>query len=96
MAEQDIPITIYDGLGRRCPKLGHEVTFEYCRSEGDDLPCKTVLSCWWDKFDVPRYLNTHLDAEQMARLQQPKPDKLTSLVDLIDQARQRAADAAGD
>ena len=95
MAEKDIPVTIYDGHSRRCPKLGHDVTFEYCRCEGGDLPCKTVLSCWWDRFDVPQYLHTHLSDEQIALLRQPKPDKLTSLVDLIEQARQRAADAAG-
>ena len=96
MAEKDIPITIYDGHRRRCPKLGHEVTFEYCRREGGDLPCKTVLACWWDEFDVPEYLRAHLSEADIARLQTPKPEKLTSLVDLIDQARRRAADAARD
>jgi hypothetical protein len=94
MAETDIPITIYDGLDRRCPKLGHDVMFEYCRCEGGDVPCRSVLTCWWDRFDVPQYLSTHLSKEQIAQLQQPKPEKLTSLVDLINQARQRAADAA--
>ena len=36
----------YDELMNRCPKLGGEVTFAYCRREQGDLPCARLVSCW--------------------------------------------------
>lgn len=30
----------------RCPRLGGEVTFAYCRQEGGDLPCHRIAACW--------------------------------------------------
>ncbi len=32
VSERTVPITVYDDHKRRCPRLGHEVTFQYCRT----------------------------------------------------------------
>ena len=80
-------------LIRRCPRLGNPVPFEYCEVCGDnEHPCFKILDCWWEDFDVVRYLKNRLPEDQFKRLMTaaPKP-KVTSLLELIEQARKRNA-----
>jgi hypothetical protein len=82
-----------DDLERRCPRLGGDVNFGYCRQCGDDAaPCFKILDCWWERFDVVAHLRETLppDAFETIAVRRPPPDKVTSLVDLIRQARVRA------
>jgi hypothetical protein len=57
-------------------------------------PCFKVIDCWWETFDVVRYLKDHLAPEQLDRLlsARPKP-KISSLVELIEQAKKRQQEA---
>ena len=82
-----------DDLVRRCPRLGGEITFSYCQScETDRLPCFKILDCWWEYFDVVQYLKEKLSEDQFNRLMTAKPKpKITSLVELIEQAKKRNA-----
>jgi hypothetical protein len=80
-----------DNLERRCPRLGHEVRFQYCRLSGDEgNPCWKTLDCWWEYFDVLRYLRAQLPEAAVEKLldARPKP-KTIQLVELIAQAQQR-------
>ena len=80
-----------DSLVRRCPRLGNPVPFNYCEICGDDRqPCFKILDCWWEHFDVVQYLKDNLSEDQFNRLAdaRPKP-KVTSLIELIEQARKR-------
>lgn len=81
----------YDHMQRRCPRLGDLITFSYCRAcEEDGRPCFKALDCWWEYFDVVGYFRQTLSAEAFDRLRTSRaPDKMTSLLDLIHQARQR-------
>lgn len=82
-----------DHFTRRCPRLGGHVSFQYCRAYGDDgLPCWKTFDCWWEYFDVVAYLKKNLNEEDFKRLagKKPKP-KITSLIELIEQAKKRAA-----
>jgi hypothetical protein len=53
-----------------------------------DQPCGKVVDCWWETFDIVRYLQDHLSAEQFDRVMnaRPKP-KIASLVEMIAQAK---------
>ena len=85
-----------DQRQRRCPRLGGPVTFLYCRTCGDEeMPCFKAIDCWWEYFDVVAYLKKNLNKENFNRLagKKPKP-KITSLIELIEQAKKRAT--AGD
>jgi hypothetical protein len=76
-------------LVRRCPRLGNTVPFHYCKICGDQQqPCFKILDCWWEHFDVVRYLKDHLPENDFNRLMavQPKP-KVSSLVELPKNAR---------
>jgi len=75
---------------RRCPRLGHDVTFAYCRAESESTPCRLVLDCWWERFDVRAYAESHFSSEVRAKLEDPRPpNKMASLLDLIQQAQSR-------
>ena len=77
----------------RCRRLGHEVPFGYCRQETSGKPCCLILNCWWEQFDVRSFLQVNLPAEDMAQVERagdsPPPAKVLSLVDLIQQAKDR-------
>ena len=74
----------------RCPKLGHELTFAYCLREADNLPCARIIRCWDSLFPVESFLRDTLDAETWdAFCRQAPPDKMTTLLDLIEKAKAR-------
>ena len=79
----------------RCRRLGHEITFGYCRRENAGQPCRLILDCWWEQFDVRAFLRAHLPEDAMAEVERagaaPPPSKVLSLVDMIQQARDRLA-----
>lgn len=78
-----------DALQRRCPRLGGEVHFSYCRTCGESNAfCFKVLDCWWERFDVSSYLKARLTEAAFEALESAKPpSKVGSLIDLIEQAR---------
>ena len=77
----------------RCRRLGHEVTFGYCRQETRGTPSRLILNCWWEQFDVRSFLQANLPAEDMAQVERagdsPPPAKVLSLVEMIQQAKDR-------
>ncbi len=79
----------------RCRRLGQEVAFGYCRQETGGKPCRLILDCWWERFDVRSFLEAHLSEEAMAEVERaaasPPPSKVLSLVDLIQAAKGRLA-----
>ena len=79
-------------LQRRCPRLGGDVPFAYCcECEADNRACFKVLDCWWERFDVTAYFKKRLSPEDFDRLaaRKPPPNKVTSILDLIQQAQER-------
>ena len=83
---------VFDGLERRYPRLGGPVSFRYCRTNGEDgLPCWKIFDCWWESFDVVEYLKKSLPEDTFKKLVNAKPKpKMVSLVELIEQAKNRA------
>jgi hypothetical protein len=78
----------YDSLQIRCPKLGGEVTFAYCRVEGGDIPCMRIIACWRSCLPVACYLEETLTPAQAERFGELKPrDKVVTLIELIEAAK---------
>ena len=80
-----------DQLERRCPRLGGPVSFEYCRTSGDDhFVCWKIFDCWWECFDVVGHLKKSLPEDKFKKLENTKPkQKIVSLVELVEQAKKR-------
>lgn len=79
-----------DAVSIRCPRLGHQINFSYCRYENSGLPCFKTLDCWFSYFDVQACLRKKLTPEEFQTAFRNKTaPKLLSLLDLIEQAKQR-------
>jgi hypothetical protein len=81
-------MTRYDHLEIRCPRLGGEVTFAYCRKEASDLPCARIIYCWGAALPVETYLQESLGGTkwEIFCLQVPR-DKVATLIDLAQTAK---------
>lgn len=79
-----------DEFSIRCPRLGHQINFPYCRSENSGLPCFKTLDCWHTHFNVHAYLKDNLTEDEFKKafLKKVKP-KVLSLFELIEQAKKR-------
>ncbi len=78
-----------DQLETRCPKLGHQVSFSYCRQENAPYPCSRTVGCWHHRFPVETVLRFHLSEEQMRRLFAPPKFRVESLMETIEAAKKR-------
>lgn len=88
MVKENIPPA--DDYLIRCPRLGHQVPFSYCRSENMGLPCFKILDCWFEHFPVEEYLRQELTQEEWERaFHRPVIPKVRSLMELIEQAKKR-------
>ncbi len=74
----------------RCPRLGHMISFAYCREENQGLPCFKTLDCWFEEFPVEAFMRQELtEAQWEATFKKSSKTKLGSLVELIEQAKER-------
>lgn len=76
-----------DQRNRRCPKLGHEVSFKYCREPGSSLPCNKIADCWFETFDIVTYLKENYNEEKLKEMVKVSKPKTLSLIELIEQAK---------
>lgn len=80
-----------DEYSIRCPRLGHAITFSYCRSENKGLPCFKTLDCWFQCFPVEDYLKERLTPEEWKKVfENQGRTKVQSLIELIEEAKKRA------
>ncbi|MEJ2586880.1 MAG: hypothetical protein P8165_04725 [Deltaproteobacteria bacterium] len=74
----------------RCPRLGHMISFSYCRKENGGLPCFKTLDCWFEQFPVEAFMREELTEAQWAEaFKRSSKTKLSSLMELIEQAKER-------
>lgn len=79
-----------DDFTIRCPRLGHAITFSYCRSENMGVPCPRTLDCWFQYFPVEAFLKETLSQEEWAKaFEKPGHAKVQSLLELIEEAKKR-------
>jgi hypothetical protein len=80
-----------DSLQIRCPRLGQQICFSYCRQENLGLPCFKTLDCWYIYFKVSDYLKQELsDTEWREAFEKPPTPKLVGLAELIEKAQKTA------
>ncbi|MHB8811150.1 MAG: hypothetical protein ACYC9M_14230, partial [Desulfobulbaceae bacterium] len=58
------PAPPQDTFQIRCPRLGHQIHFAYCRSENLGRPCPRTILCWHPWFAVEVYLRRELSPEE--------------------------------
>jgi hypothetical protein len=71
----------------RCPRVGGDVNFMFCRTENNLLPCRWIVGCWQTRMDIQKFLDEHYSKEEQERISAPTKPKLASLVELIERAK---------
>jgi hypothetical protein len=80
-----------DSFQIRCPRLGQQIHFSYCRQENMGLPCFKTLDCWYIHFHVVEYLRQELSASQWQEtFEKPPTPKILSLAELLEKAQKKA------
>ena len=80
-----------DSFQIRCPRLGQQIHFSYCRQENMGLPCFKTLDCWHIYFHVVEYLRQELSsADWEESFEKPPTPKIISLAELLKKAQQHA------
>jgi hypothetical protein len=80
-----------DSFQIRCPRLGQQIHFSYCRKENMGLPCFKTLDCWYIHFEVIEYLQQKLSpTEWKDAFEKPQTPKMVSLAELIEKAQKLA------
>ena len=78
----------HDTLIIRCPQLGGEVPFKYCRTVNEDLPCRRIIICWEFKIEIPKFLGEHYMIDQIQRALAPPPKtRIETILELIEKAK---------
>ena len=87
---------MHDPLEIRCRKLGHQVTFAYCRKESIDKPCARIIECWMSRINVLEYLNNEFGTAFLHEfVAQGKKDKMSSIIELVEKSRKPNAPGEG-
>ena len=72
----------------RCPRLGHQINFSYCKKENLKLPCFKTLDCWYNYFDVHAFFKKRLSPKDFeTTFITQGQSKVFSLMDLIEKAK---------
>jgi len=78
----------HDALIIRCPQLGGEVPFRYCRIVNEDLPCRRIMVCWEFKIEISKFLGEHYSVEQIQyALTPPTKTRIETIIELIEKAK---------
>lgn len=79
----------YDDETIRCPRVGGEVNFRFCRFENNMLPCRWIIGCWQNKMDINSFLKDHYSTQELDQVFAPPKSKIESLVGLVEKAKKR-------
>ncbi|ROQ93530.1 hypothetical protein [Desulfosoma caldarium] len=94
MENHDILVRM-DALETRCPKLGHQVPFGYCRKESGALPCSKALVCWSHRLPVELVLRKFLGDEAYEAVFNGTPkSRIQVLLEAIEAAKERCGTAS--
>ncbi len=85
-----MPHRAFDDLEVRCPMLGGEVTFRYCRRLDQGLPCRRALVCFAHAFPVETYFRHLLHATTFERcFAPPEQGRYEHLLETFSKARNK-------
>jgi len=73
----------YDQIELYCPKLGHHLTFTYCRSENLGLPCSRVIKCCSGKIPIQKFLDSNYSGSEIQKIYVGPETKINSILDIV-------------
>jgi hypothetical protein len=98
MDNQTITPEQFDLEERRCPMLGHQISFSYCRSTHGNIPCKKILDCWYERLPIQDFIKNQYGEETLRRLETPSQHKVVTITQIVSdilERQNRSADRTG-
>ncbi|MGQ9508692.1 MAG: hypothetical protein ACUVTN_04750 [Thermodesulfobacteriota bacterium] len=78
----------HDDLLIRCPMLGGDVPFWYCRTVNENLPCRKIIICWEFRLEIGKFLREHYSLDQIERaFSPPTKSRLETILELVERAK---------
>jgi hypothetical protein len=78
----------HDVLIIRCPQLGGEIPFRYCRTVNEDLPCRKIMVCWEFRIEISKFLAEHYSMDQIqCAFIPPTKTRLDTILELVEKAK---------
>lgn len=68
--------------------LGHHLTFHYCRTVSEGLPCRQILNCWHESLPIQKFIGEHFSEPEIQQFLSPPKPKMSSLMEIIQRAQQ--------
>ncbi len=59
---------VFDHVEVRCPQLGHQIGFGYCRQRDKGMPCPKAIDCFYLKIPAQAYFERVLRKETFRRI----------------------------
>jgi hypothetical protein len=67
-----------------CTQLGMLITFDYCSSMNDGLPCRRIIDCWKERTDVTTFLRKNYSVEDLKKAFSGLPKtRIQSILDFL-------------
>jgi hypothetical protein len=77
----------YDDNTIRCPRIGGDANFLFCRTENNMLPCRWIVGCWKERMEIQTFLEDHYTDEELEQIFTPPGPKIESLLNLVEKAK---------
>ncbi|KMY68730.1 hypothetical protein AAU61_03720 [Desulfocarbo indianensis] len=88
-----MPYRAFDQVEARCPRMGHQINFGYCRAMDQGLPCSKAIDCFYYSFPVEAYFRRVLKEETFARIFLSQgPGRYESFLKTLSEAKDRVKD----
>jgi hypothetical protein len=72
----------------RCPRIGGDVNFLFCRTENNMLPCRWIAGCWKERMEIQTFLEDHYTDDELEQIFTPPKSKIESLVNLVEKTKE--------
>lgn len=79
----------YDDKMIRCPRIGGDVNFRFCRFENNMIPCRWITGCWNMRMDIDTFLKDHYSEEELNKIFIPPKPKMQSLIEMVEKTKKR-------
>lgn len=86
---ESLMIEEHDALVIRCPQLGGEIPFRYCRTVNENLPCRRIVVCWEFRVEISKFLSEHYSVDQIQCALAPSAkSRLDTILEMIEKAKE--------
>ena len=78
---------VHDTRENYCRMLGHILTFKYCRTMKEGLPCGRILDCWFELIAIEEFIEENYSDNEKKIIFEPPKQKMISLLEILEKRK---------